>query len=371
MTQHSTRILPDYDSAERPPWLVHGAKEALYAALQTEKSIDWSEFVVRACDEMATAADGLPGFPGPGSDPPSAVGRQAGAGTHQLAAQADARRERGGGAAVETCTPDGGFEVAMAAELLGGIATRAASPYDANDLCRTAFPRRWDSALDDAAADPHAALEPDPVLYDHSVTLRSVCEAEGPWPAGMYEALDAVMDLANFVGAASSLGLSLAHVAPSPVVWPPPEASSALDTARRDLDAALAGTLVSQHEHTAMLHSYLSARDNPDVPDPSPAESEQVEASVRDWYGSVVPAAVRLATATFAHAYEWASVDTDRWDPAVIAYAHTEAYLSIHHLRQITDSYDLTNGAVCSYAWWWCHDRRIDLAGLQELASTW
>lgn len=371
MTQHTTRILPEYDSAERPPWLVHGAKEALYAALQTERSIDWSEFVVRACDEMAAAADGLPGFPGPGSDPPSAVRRQADSGAQQLATRAGVRPDHSRDAAAETCTPGGGFEVAMAAELLGGIATRAASPYDANDLCRTAYPRCWDSALNDTAASPHAGLKPDPVLYDHSVSLRSVCEAEGPWPAGMYEALDAVMDLANFVGAASSLGLSLAHVAPSPVVWPPPEAPSALDTARRDLDAALEGTLVSQHEHTAMLHSYLSARDNPDVPDPSPAEADQVEASVRDWSDAVVPAAVRLATATFAHAYEWASVDTDRWDPAVIAYAHTEAYLSIHHLRQITDSYDLTNGAVCSYAWWWCHDRRLDLAGLQELASTW
>ncbi|WP_419554528.1 hypothetical protein [Candidatus Poriferisodalis sp.] len=371
MTQHTTRILPRYDSAERPPWLVHGAKEALCAALPTDESIDWSEFVVRACDEMATAADGLPGFPGPGSDPPSAVRPQAGGGTQQLATRADARRGHGGDAADESCTPHGGFEVAMAAELLGGIATRAASPYEAHDLCRTAYPRCWDSALDEAATSPHAGLEPDPVLYDHSVSLRSVCEGEAPRPAGMYEALDAVMELAHDVSAASSLGLSLAHVAPSPVVWPPPEASPALSVARRDLDDALAGTRVSQQEDAAMLHSYLWARDNPDVPDPSPAEVDRVQASVQDWYGSVVPAAVRLATATFAHAYEWASVDTDRWDPAVIAYAHTEAYLSIHHLRQITDSYDLTNGAVYSYAWWWCHDRRLGLAGLRELASNW
>lgn len=120
-----------------------------------------------------------------------------------------------------------------------------------------------------------------------------------------------------------------------------------------------------------MLHSYLWARDNPHLADPSPAEADQVQASVRDWYSSVVPAAVRLATATFAHAYQWASTDTDRWDPLVITYAHAEAYLSIHHLRQVTDSYDLTNGALCSYAWWWCHDRRLTLADLRELASTW
>lgn len=120
-----------------------------------------------------------------------------------------------------------------------------------------------------------------------------------------------------------------------------------------------------------MLLSYLSARDNPDAPDPSLAETDQVEASVRDWYASVVPAAICLAAATFAHAFEWSSSDADRWDPAVTAYAHAEAYLSIHHLRQVTDAYDLTDCAMSGYAWWWCHDRRLDLAGLRELAATW
>ena len=363
MTQHTTRILPSYDSAERPPWLVHGAKEALHAALPRDGSIGWAEFVVRACDEMATAADGLPGFPGPGSDPPSAAPPRS--------TRTQARRGHGTATADETCTPADRFEVAMAAELLGDIAMRVASPYDANDLCRRAYPRCWDTALEKLAANPNEELHPDPVLYDHSVSLRSLSESRPRSPAGMYEALHEVMDLAQDAGAGSSLGLSLAHVAPSPVVWPPPESPPALDAARRDLDDAVAGTVVGLQEHADMTLSYLSARDNPDAPDPSPAEADQAEASIRDWYATVVPAAVCLATATFAHAYEWASVDTDRWDPAVIAYAHTEAYLSIHYLRQVTDSYDLTNGAVSSYAWWWCHDRRLDLAGLQALAATW
>lgn len=336
MTQHTTRILPDYDSAERPAWLVHGAHEAWRAALPTTESIGWSEFVVRACDEMATAADGLPGIPGPGSDP-----------------------------------PDDGLQVAMAAALLGDVATRAVSPYDANEMCRRAYPRCWDATLDGLASSRHATAEADPVLYDHSVSLRSFSDPDVRWPAGMHEALQAVMDLANQVSASSSLGLCLTHVAPGPLVWPPPAAPPALDRERCDLDAAVAGTLVSHQEHAAMLHSYLSARDDPDIPDPSPAETDQVQAAVRDWSAEVVPAAVRVATATFAHAYEWASTDTERWDPSVVAYAHAEAYLSIHHLRQITDSYDLTNGAVCSYAWWWCHDRQFGLASLRELASTW
>ncbi|WP_419854585.1 hypothetical protein [Candidatus Poriferisodalis sp.] len=336
MTQLTTRILPDYNSAERPAWLVHGAHEAWRAALPTNESIAWSEFAVRACDEMATAADGLPGFPGPGSDP-----------------------------------PDDGLQVAMAAALLGDIATRSVSPYDSSELCRRAYPRCWDSALDEFAHSPHATAELDPALFDHSVALRSFSNPDVRWPAGMHEAHQAVMELANEVSASRSLGLCLAHVVPGPVAWPPPDAGPALEEARHDLDDALAGTQVSQREHTSMLLSCLSARDNPDVPDPSPAEIDQVQASMRDWNASVVPAAVRLATATFAHAYEWASTDTERWDPPVVAYAHAEAYVSIYHLRQVTDSYDLTNGAVCSYAWWWCQDRRLDLASLRKLASTW
>lgn len=387
MTQHNTRILPPYDSAERPAWLVHGAKEALHAALPRDGSIGWSELVVRACDEMSTAADGMPDCPNPGSDPPVALRPQARGGAVRPASRTNGGRERGGApplatrtqtrrghdsaAADETCTPVDGFEISMAAELLGDIATSAASPYDADDLCRRAYPRCWDAVLDKLAANPHGDVQPDPILYDHSVSLRSVCEGGGPWPAGMYEALHGVMERACDVSAGSSLGLSLAHVAPSPVVWPPPESPPALNAARRDLDDAVAATVVGLQEHAEMAHSYLWARDNPDVPDPSPAEADQAEASIRDWYATVVPAAVCLATATFAHAYEWASVDTDRWDPTVISYAHTEAYLSIHYLRQVTDAYDLTNGAASSYAWWWCHDRRLDLAGLQELASTW
>ena len=344
MTEHTTRILPDYDSAERPAWLVHGAKEALHAAMPRDEAVGWGEFAVRACDEMANAPDGLPGYPGPGSDPPVAG---------------------------EGCTLDDGLQVALAAELLGGIAEQVTSPCDADELCRKAYPRRWDGALDELARSPDVGGGPDPVLYDHGVELRSLRNPGVPSPAGMYDAARAVTDLANQVSGDSSLGLCLAHVAPGPVVWPPPDASPALDCARRYLDATVAGTVVGQQEHAAMLHGYLSARDNPDIADPSSAEADQVQASVRDWYSSVVPAAVRLATATFAHAYEWASTDTDRWDPLVIAYAHAEAYLSIHHLRQVTDSYDLTNGALCSYAWWWCHDRRLTLAGLRELARTW
>ena len=31
----------------------------------------------------------------------------------------------------------------------------------------------------------------------------------------------------------------------------------------------------------------------------------------------------------------------------------------------------LTNGALYSYAWWWCHDHQLTLADLRELARTW
>ncbi len=42
-----------------------------------------------------------------------------------------------------------------------------------------------------------------------------------------------------------------------------------------------------------------------------------------------------------------------------------------HHLRQATDAYDLTDAACRSYAWWWCHDRELDVGFLREIASTW
>ena len=54
----------------------------------------------------------------------------------------------------------------------------------------------------------------------------------------------------------------------------------------------------------------------------------------------------------------------------VIVYAHSEAFLSVHHLRQATDAYDLADAACRSYAWWWCYDRKFDVASLREIAST-
>ncbi|WP_419926921.1 hypothetical protein [Candidatus Poriferisocius sp.] len=263
------------------------------------------------------------------------------------------------------------FNVALAGELLGEMVGKLSFSSEHDEMCRSAYPVLWDLALDECANDPDMPEAPDQILYDHSIRLSEACKDGPPWPSGLHYASHAVMEFAHHASAYSSTGLGLAHAAPVPVEWPPPDAPSALASARRTLSEALDSALLSQDEYTAKLHAFLSARDNPNLPDPTVAETDQVAAALRDWNESVIPAARGLAAATYAHAWEWASSDQDRWDLGVIIYAHTEAFLSVHHLRQATDAYDLTDAACRSYAWWWCHDRKLDIASLRETVSTW
>jgi hypothetical protein len=326
--------------------LVEAAKKAASASFADYSRTVWSDKVVYACDKLLAllvgACDNHPLTCGP----------------------KDARPFEAG-------STDDEFNVALAGELLGEMVGRLAFSFEHDELCRSAFPVLWDLALHECANDPDMPEAPDSILFDHSTQLSEACKDGPPWPTGLHYASHAVTEFAHHASAYSSQGLGLAHAVPVPVLWPPPEAPPALALARRSLRCALDSAPVSQDEYTANLFSYLSARDNPNLANPTLAETDQVAAALRDWNETVIPAARGLATATYAHAWEWASADQDRWDLGVIIYAHTEAFLSVHHLRQATDAYDLTDAACRSHAWWWCHDRGLDISCLREVATTW
>lgn len=346
MIKIAPRILPTFDSPSRPKWLVEAAKDAASASFADYSRTEWPDKIVDACDKLLTltgqGSDCRPPICDPNAPLPLELG----------------------------LTGDD-LSVALAGELLGEMVGRLSFSFEDDELCRSAYPMLWDMALDECANDPDMPEAPDQILYDHSIRLSEACKGGPPWPTGIHYASHAVMEFAHHASAYSSLGLGLAHSAPVPVVWPPPAAPPALTSARGILCTALETSLLSQDEYTAKLHAYLSARDNPNVPDPTLAEADQVSAALRDWNETVIPAAREVAVATYAHAWEWASTDQDRWDLGVLIYAHTEAFLSVHHLRQATDAYDLTDAACRSYAWWWCHDRKLDVASLREIACTW
>ena len=346
MDKTAPRILPTFDSPHRPKWLVETAKIAASASFADYSRTEWSDKVAYACDKMLALA-------AQASD------------NHSLVCDPKAARR------FEAEPTDGEFSVALAGELLGEMVGRLAVSFEHDDLCRGAYPVLWDLALDECANDPDVPEAPDPILFDHSIQLSVACKDGLPWPTGLHYASHAVMEFAHHASAYSSHGLGLAHSVPVPVLWPPPEVPPALASARRKLRCALDSAPVSQDEYTANLFAYLSARDNPNSDNPTLAETDQVAAALRDWNETVIPAARGVATATYAHAWEWASADQDRWDLGVIIYAHTEAFLSVHHLRQATDAYDLTDAARRSFAWWWCHDRELDVAALRGIASTW
>ncbi|WP_420435969.1 hypothetical protein [Candidatus Poriferisocius sp.] len=346
MIDTAPRILPVFDSPSRPKWLVEAAKAAASASFADRSRTEWPDKVGYACERLleltGRGSDCLP----PICDPKALLVAETGSGGHD-------------------------FGVALAGELLGEMVGRLSFSFGDDEICRDAYPVLWDMALDECGNDPDMPEPPDPILFDHSIHLSEACKDGPPWPSGLHYASHAVMEFAHHASAYSSHGLGLAHAAPVPVLWPPPDAPPSLVSARRALSEALENATVSQDEYTAKLHAFLSARDNPNLPDPTVAEADQVSAALRDWNDSVIPAARGLATATYAHAWEWASSDHDRWDLGVVLYAHTEAFLSVHHLRQATDAYDLTDAACCSYAWWWCHDRELDVASLRETVSTW
>ncbi len=346
MIETAPRILPTFNSPSRPKWLVEAAKEAASASFADYSRTEWPDKVVDACDKLLALT-------GQGSDflPPACNPKASG---------------------IEEREPAGdGFSVALAGELLGEMVGRLSFPYEHEEICRRAYPILWDLALDECADDPDMPEAPDQILYDHGVRLAEVGKNEPSWPSGLHYAGHAVMEFAHHASAYSSIGLGLTHAAQAPVLWPPPNAPEALTSARRALSAALETAVLGLDEYTANLHAYLSARDNPNLPDPTLAETDQVRAALRDWNETVIPAARGLATATYAHAWEWSSTDLEVWDLGVIVYAHTEAFLSVHNLRQATDAYDLTDAACRSYAWWWCRDRDLDVASLREIASTW
>ena len=346
MVKTAPRILPTFDSPSRPKWLVETAKEAASASFADHSRTEWPDKIVFACDKLLTLIGQVSGYRPPVCEP---------------------RTSR----IVETAQAGDDFSVALAAELLGEMVGRLSVSCEHDELCRSAYPILWDMALDECAKDPDMPEAPDRILYDHSIRLSEACKDGPPWPSGLHYGSHAVMEFAHHASSYSSLGLGLAHAAPVPVVWPPPDAPPALASARRTLNEALETALLSQDEYTANLHAYLTARDNPNLPEPTLAETDQVAAALRDWNDTVIPAARGLAAATYAHAWEWASTDQDCWDLGVIVYAHTEAFLSVHHLRQATDAYDLTDAACRSYAWSWCHDRELDVASLRETVSTW
>ena len=210
-------------------------------------------------------------------------------------------------------SPSVELNIALASELLGTMVANISSAFECDELCRRAYPRLWDLALDECANDPDMPEAPDRILYDHSIRLPEACEAGPPWPPGLHYASHAVMEFSHHASAYSSHGLGLAHAAPTSVVWPPPEAPPALASARRTLSTSLETAPVSQDEYTANLFAHLTARDNPNLPDPTLAETDQVAAALRDWNDTVIPAARGLAVATYAHAWEWANTDQDRW----------------------------------------------------------
>lgn len=343
MVKTAPRILPTFESPSRPKWLVETTKEAASASYADYSRTEWPDKVVDACEILlALITDYRPSI----CDPRAS------------------RTEKAGSA-------DRDVGVALAGELLGEMVGRLSFSYEQEELCRSAYPVLWDLALDECTNDPDMPEPPDQILYDHSIRLSEACKDGPPWPSGLHYASHAVMEFAHHAAAYSSHGLGLAHATPISLVWPPPDAPDALSSARRTLSAALESAPLSQDEYTANLHAFLSARDNPNQPEPTLAETDQVAAALRDWNETVIPAARGLAVATYAHAWEWASSEQDRWDLEVIVYAHSEAHLSVHHLRQATDAYDLTDAACRSYAWWWCRDRELDVASLREIAGTW
>ena len=346
MTTTTLKLIPKYGSAERPARLVRTAEKAMHDSLDQGECTEWPALVIRACDEMLARGTRS-------GDPAQPRGRQS---------RPVKRTPKSSG---------GNQGINMAAELLGNLVDSHSSCGLLSEFCRAAYPGCWDEALHDYASDPYSTGEPDPVLFDHSVSLDTACDAGPPWPQGIHEATAAVEDTAHLVASYSSHGLGLAHVAPGPIVWPPPPAPQSVTVARQTLSDAVAGTTAGQDEHIAMLHAYLAARDNPELADPSIALRDQVSASVGEWGDSVFPAGIRLAMAIYAHALGWVSADPERWNPDAFTYAYAEALLSVHHLRRATDVYDMTNAACRSYVWWWCHDRKLDVAGLRKLAASW
>lgn len=346
MIKTAPRILPTFDSPSRPKWLVEAAKNAASASFADYSRTAWHDKIADACAKLLTLTGQGPGCRPPTCDPNAPLPLVLGSTGDDLS-------------------------VALAGELLGEMVGRLSFSSEDDELCRSAYPILWDMALDECANDPDMPEAPDQILYDHSIRLSEACKDGPPWPSGIHYASHAVMEFAHHASAYSSVGLGLAHATPVPVVWPPPDAPPALASARRTLSEALETATVSQDEYTNKLHAYLSARDNPNMPDPTIAEADQVAAALRDWNETVIPAARGLAATTYAHAWEWASTDRDCWDLGVMIYAHTEAFLSVHHLRQATDAYDLADAACRSYAWWWCHDRDLDVASLREIANTW
>ena len=318
----------------------------MHDSLDQGECTEWPALVIRTCDEMLARGTRS-------GDPAQLRGRQS---------RPVKRTPKSSG---------GNQGINMATELLGNLVDSHSSCGLLSEFCRAAYPGCWDEALHDYASDPYSTGEPDPVLFDHSVSLDTACDAGPPWPQGIHEATAAVEDTAHLVGSYSSHGLGLAHVAPGPIVWPPPPAPQSVTVARQTLSDAVAGTTTGQDEHIAMLHAYLAARDNPELADPSIALRDQVSASVGEWGDSVFPAGIRLAMAIYAHALGWVSADPERWNPDAFTYAYAEALLSVHHLRRATDVYDMTNAACRSYVWWWCHDRKLDVVGLRKLAASW
>lgn len=349
MIETAPKILPCHGSAERPSWLVRFVDSAASSALASSRSTSWPELLIGVCEEVLALLAQTSRNRSSICDP--AVVKHL----------AKLRRQ----------SPSTELKIALAGELLGTMVANVSPYYEGEELCRRAYPRLWDLALDECANDPDMPEGPDQILYDHSIRLADACEDGPPWPSGLHYARHAVMEFAHHASEYSSHGLGLAHAAPVPVVWPPPEAPPALASARRSLSEALETATVSQDEYTANLHAYLAVRDNPNLPDPTLAETDQVRAALRDWNETVIPGARALAVATYAHAWEWASTDQDCWDLGVVVYTHTEAFLSVYHLRQATDAYDLTDAALRSYAWWWCHDRELDVASLREIAGSW
>lgn len=346
MIKTAPRILPTFDSLSRPKWLIEAANEAASASFADYSRTEWPEKIADACDKLLEHTDQT---------------------TDRLPSIGDPRASHIG----EAGSAGQDFGVALAGELLGEMVGRFSFAFEDDELCRSAYPHLWDMALDECANDSDMPQPPDQILYDHSIRLSEACKTGPPWPSGLHYASQAVMEFAHHASAYSSHGLGLIHAAPVPVIWPPPDAPPALVSARGNLCTALETSLLSQDEYTANLHAYLAARDNPNLPDPTVAQTDQVAAALRDWNETVIPAAREVAVATYAHAWEWASTDQDRWDLGVIVYAHTEAFLSVHHLRQATDAYDLADAACRSYAWWWCHGRKLDVASLREIVSTW
>ena len=319
----------------------------MHASFDQGEAIEWPALVIRACDEMLARGTRS-------RDPAQLRGRQS----------RPVKRTPNSSA--------GNQGINMAAELLGNLVDRCSSCGALSEFCRAAYPGCWDEALHDYASDPYAPGKPDPALFDHSVSLDTACDAGPPWPQGIHEAAAAVEDTAHLVGSYSSHGLGLAHVAPGPIVWPPPSAPQSVTVARQTLSDAVAGTTAGQDEHITMLHAYLAARDNPESPDPSIALGDQVSASLSEWGRRGLSGRNSPGHGHLRPCVGVGQCRSGTMEPRFgFTYAYAEALLSVHHLRQATDVYDMTNAACRSFVWRWCHDRKLDLDGLRELAASW